>query len=164
MSNANLNETIFKIKMNCTHNWQLNYCGKNIKRNLIYNEIDKGVIFSNIKDSYIDKILILHKSYNKQTSKTLEFFTCSLLPESDFIRFIYTLHLNGFQSDSANTLIQFISTTTNKDKTTNKDRTTNKVIYNYSFNEIQEVPIPEIIRKKNKSKYNTEICYSATHN
>jgi|Laugresbdmm110dd_1035094.scaffolds.fasta_scaffold106114_1 hypothetical protein len=147
---TNSNETIFKIKIQCTHNWQLNYCGKNIKRNLIYNEIDKGVIFSNIKDSYIDKILIVHKSYKKQTSKTLEFFTFSLVSESDFTRFIYTLHLNGFQSESANTLIQFISTTTNK------------VIYNYSFNEIQEVPIPEIIRKKNKSKYNTEICYSTT--
>ena len=149
MSNAN--ETIFKIKIQCTHNWQLNYCGKNIKRKLIYNEIDRGVIFSNIKDSYIDKILIVQKSYKKTTSKTLEFFTFSLLSESDFTRFIYTLHLNGFQSDSVNTLIQFI------------DTTTNEVIYNYSFNEIQEVPIPEIIRKKNKSKYNTEICYSTRH-
>ena len=148
---SNSNETIFKIKIQCTHNWQLNYCGKNIKRNLIYNEIDQGVIFSNIKDSYIDKILIVHKSYKKQTSKTLEFFTFSLLSESDFTRFIYTLHLNGFQSDSANTSIQFI------------DTKTNQVIYNYSFNEIQEVPIPEIIRKKNNSKYNTEICFSTTH-
>lgn len=148
---ANANETVFKMKIQCTHNSQLNYCGKNIKRKLIYNEIDRGIIFSNIKDSYIDKILIVHKSYKKTTSKTLEFFTFSLLSESDFTRFIYTLHLNGFQSDTANTSIQFI------------DTKTNQVIYNYSFNEIQEVPIPEIIRKKNKSKYNTEICYSTKH-
>jgi hypothetical protein len=144
---SNTRENTFKIKINCTHKWQLNYCGKKVKQNIIYNEIKSGIIFSNIEDSYIDKILILHKSYGRTTNKTFEFFTNMRLTETDFTRFIYTIHLNGFQSESADTLIQFI------------DTKTNEVIYNYSFNEIQEVPIPEIIRKKNKSKYNAEMCF-----
>ena len=147
-SNAPVNT--FKIKIPCTHTSQLSYCGKNIKRKLIYNEIDNGVIFSNINDSYIDKILIVHKSYKKRTTKTFEFITDSYLTKEDFTRFIYTLHLNGFQTERADTLIQFI------------DTKTNIVIHNYSFNEIQDYPIPEIIRRKNKSKYNTEVCFSKT--
>lgn len=143
----------FKIKIQCTHLSQLNYCDKKITQKQIYNAINNGLIFHNIEDSYIDKIMIVHKkSFGKKTTtKTFECLTRAFLRKCDFIKFIYIMQLSGFQSHNDSQIIQFI------------DAQTNEVIYNYFYNEILEAPIfePEL-RKKNNSSYTCQTLYSKT--
>ena len=150
----------FKIKIRCTHKSELNYLGKKITQTQIYNGIRNRDIFDNIEESYIDRIIILYKHLKKTTTKTFECFTSSLLTEAEFVKFIYTMHLNGFQSDRFDNkgqikdeIIQFINIQTKE------------VIYNYSFNEIRPILMlnPKIKRIKNKSSYTSQVLFTKSN-
>ena len=132
--------TEFKIKILCTSFEQLSFNNKKISKN------NKICFF----DPNIERIIILHKTLQKFTTKTLEFIYNKQLNEEEFIKFIHTLKEHGFKT----------TTTTPKNNIQFIQNNTNTTLFNYTFIDVKKIGLDTSSKKKNRSSYKTETVYS----
>ena len=134
--------TEFKIRIQCTSIEQLTFNNKKISKK---NEM---CVF----DSNIKKIIILYKTLDKVTTKTLEFICDKELNKEEFEDFIKTMKDCGFKTTSPKNKIQFINMNT-------KPFTT---LFNYTFMESTNIGLNKLplSKKKNRSSYKTVTVYS----
>jgi hypothetical protein len=101
---------IFKIKINCTHKYELTYKNKKInEKNLSKFDLKTINNFDNIENCYILNRKIINSN---TTLKSLEFIINKSLDKNELREFIINLQKLGFKSKS-NTLIEFIDITNN---------------------------------------------------
>jgi len=134
--------TEFKIRIGCTSIEQLSFNNKKISKNN----------FMCVFDSNITKLIILYKTLDKVTTKTLEFICDKELNKEEFENFIKTMKDCGFKTTSPENKIQFINMNT-------KPFTP---LFNYTFMESTNVGLNKLplSKKKNRSSYKTVTIYS----
>ena len=132
---------MYKIKIKCTHFDDLNFNNKKISTHNYDNIIS---VLQNIIN--LSAIHIVHKTFNKFTTKTIEFLFYDLNVNTfyDFIKLLKYYNFNC--SIEKNTDIQFIHVDSND------------IIFNYKFH-TGFIVVEPFIRKKNRSTYRTEKIY-----
>lgn len=135
---------MYKIKISCTHEEELNYKKEKCTKKIILDDEFKLLMENN---KYIEKGLFLHKTQEKFTTKTLEFLCNSEISEKDFKTFIKNMKDIGFSSKN-NKPISFI----------NVDNHHNP-IYSWYFESLENCKKKKKKKKKNGSCYATELLY-----
>lgn len=131
----------FKIKIFCTHEKDLVFNDNPIN----YSICDEIVNSFNIQDDdYIDQIIIVYKTLDNFTVKSLEIFFTKELTVDELKDYLIEMYNSGFRSIS-NIEVDFINI---------KD---NKILYRLSFNDL----IFQNIFQRNK-KYNNNSLYAVS--
>jgi len=97
---------MYKIKISCTNEEDLNYNQKKCKKKIIL-DTKFNLLMKNNK--YIEKGLFLYKTKDNFTTKTLEVLCNSEISEKDFKTFIQDMKNIGFSSKKDNHRISFIN-------------------------------------------------------
>ena len=135
----------YKIKISCTSKEELS----NNNRKISITNYNKNKLqqLTNNYD-YIIKTIILHKSLQNFTTKTLEFLCNKLITDNDFKIFIQNMKDLGFYSNSKNS-ISFI-----------KNDDPHELIHSYYYESLKIYKQKDQLTKiktTNKSKYFTQM-------